>query len=309
MIIILEGVDKAGKSTLAKELRTQLKWPVIHFGKPGPDPATEYFDFLNHINENIICDRFFVGELVYGPLLRGKNSMTSLQIRVIERMCRKIGTLLIHVSPPYSVINDRLIELGDEMVTHAQNQKAYDMFKTIIDGIKTGPKMALLWANYSPHKIAEQIVKFIKPQLPTYNTVRSFSGIGTVIGTKVVLVGDKINKNTTWVNKPFDGGPASKYLLRTMLCSKLNEEEVYITNADVLDSDEVEFLKSTGETQFVALGNIASDRLNFLNVKHRKIDHPQYRNRFKFDDINEYVKDLEIAVKGAPIYNVDFNRI
>lgn len=310
MLIILEGVDKSGKSTLAKELRSLLKWPVIHFGKPGSDPALEYAQFLLNCNEDIICDRFFIGEMVYGPLLRDKRSMSPMQIITIERMCRKIGTILVHVSPPYSIIQDRLTELGDDMVTYEQNQKAYDMFRTVINSVKIEPKTALLWANYKPNVIAKQLKKLVDENKNLWRVASNVcSGIGTTVGKKIVFVGDKVNKNTTWIGQPFDDGPAAKYLLRALILSNINENEIYLTNADKLQAQEIEFLKLTGETRFIALGNIAASKLRFLNTKYELVPHPQYWNRFAHEDINGYVKCLEDAVKGACVYNVNLQRI
>ena len=61
MIIVVEGADKTGKTTLAKDLADHLGWEYKHFGPPGPDPALDYVTFLRDLKTPVVCDRFFLG--------------------------------------------------------------------------------------------------------------------------------------------------------------------------------------------------------------------------------------------------------
>lgn len=148
MLVVIEGVDKAGKSTLAERLKRELGWNVVHFGKPGPDPFLEYNTFLDNLTENLICDRFFLGELVYGPLLRKKQSITQKQIKIIESKCNRIGTIIIHANPKYKTISDRFDKLGDDMITESQNATAYIAFKKVFAKTKIVPHLE--WLQYAP---------------------------------------------------------------------------------------------------------------------------------------------------------------
>ena len=72
-MIILEGPDNAGKTTLAEELSARLGWPVRHSGGPVKD----YQDINSRmvrvrLSKNVIWDRVpAISEHVYGPILRG----------------------------------------------------------------------------------------------------------------------------------------------------------------------------------------------------------------------------------------------
>lgn len=306
MLIVLEGVDKAGKSTLASKLQEKSGWPIVHFGRPGPDPALEYISFLKQ-NQDVICDRFFIGELVYGPLLRGKQSMSPLQITTIQRVCRTIGIVVVHVNPPYEIIEARMRRLGDKMVTNSQNRKAYTMFQAVMSQIK----MPCFQWNGSGDidEIVNDIGKLTSWR-PEHKIARDVcTGIGTVVDKKIVFVGDTLSKNNTWFNLPFDGGPAAKYFLKSLVLSGVDEKLVYVVNADTIKIKEVVFLKHTGETQFVALGNNAYKKLKELGVTCSRVDHPQYWNRFHNSGYQDYSMLLSQAVKEAPIYHVDLQRI
>lgn len=70
-MIIIEGADGVGKSTLANRLSEKLGWPIHHMGVPDPD-----FDYMGGYLEKIveygprcILDRFHLGAFVYGTIL------------------------------------------------------------------------------------------------------------------------------------------------------------------------------------------------------------------------------------------------
>lgn len=75
-MIILEGPDGAGKSTLGKTLSERLNIPLIHTG--GHQDRVAMYDAIEEIldnpNEAVIFDRIsLISEQIYGPLLRDKN--------------------------------------------------------------------------------------------------------------------------------------------------------------------------------------------------------------------------------------------
>lgn len=78
--VIVDGVDKAGKTTLIESLKEELgmkKALVKHFGVPSS--KFKYYDNYVHdlrLEHDIIMDRFFLSEIVYGCVLRGETKFT-----------------------------------------------------------------------------------------------------------------------------------------------------------------------------------------------------------------------------------------
>ena len=305
MLIVLEGVDKAGKSTLAQELQKLLKWPVIHFGKPGPNPADEYGVFLKQNKGNYILDRFYVGELIYAPLLRNKHSLTATQKTTIERLCRSRGTVLIHVAPDYKIIEKRLNQLGDDMINNEQNKKAYNMFHEVMPFVNIQIKCK--WdGTGSVNNIAKEIVNDLLKRQEDYELAQNYcTGIGTTMGKKIVLIGEKLNKKVSWLGFPFDNGSASEFLQQ---CLPFHYEKyVYAVNSDTIKEEEVRFLISTGPTSFISLGKKAEEKCDKLGINHKSIPHPQYWKRFKFARRSDYTEMLYKAMKEANVYNENIN--
>lgn len=82
-LIIIEGCDKTGKTTLSKTLQSVYGGTYLHLGKPSPAEANDPLSWhLNHLNSVerpqktdplVIMDRFHLSNLVYGKVSRHKH--------------------------------------------------------------------------------------------------------------------------------------------------------------------------------------------------------------------------------------------
>ena len=99
-VIVLEGCDGTGKSTLATLLSTRYGYTIIRSGRlpDGADLAKRYGEALDQPG-NLVLDRSFITELVYGPLRAGGRSRltpdqsASLAFTVADR-----GGVLVHLT-------------------------------------------------------------------------------------------------------------------------------------------------------------------------------------------------------------------
>ena len=295
MLVIIEGADKTGKTTLAKALAAKLGWKYEHFSAPGKDPAFEYADFLLNLKRPTVCDRFYVGELVYGPLLRGKSLMTRTQILTIERLCRFRAAILIHAAPKPDIMMDLFDRSSEEeAVTAEQNLKAYRAFKPVMLARHVTTMRYVLPTPSSLKKTIAQLQRQLEVNAIWAKTAaRQCSGIGTIAGQKMALVGEKINKRTAWLSVPFSAGPAAEFLHDAMHAAGVDEKQVYLTNADTLTKAEAAFLETDG-CCWIALGKQASVVLSDLGRTHTLIPHPQFWNRFRHAKKKEYVNVLRV---------------
>jgi DNA polymerase III delta prime subunit len=83
---IVEGPDGAGKTTYATALAAQFGLKVHHEGPPPADNIFGHYYQLLDRQQAMVFDRLHLGELVYGPLLRGKSGITFEQCRVLSDM-------------------------------------------------------------------------------------------------------------------------------------------------------------------------------------------------------------------------------
>lgn len=143
MLIIIEGCDGVGKSTLAEKLIAATSGTLLHRGPPEKDPLLEYTEELQSYRprdpykgipdasvkeRHIICDRWHWGELVYGPIYRGETKLGWEGMQQVDSFLLLRGALIVWVWEPVDVLNKRLEERGDDYidVTHVPDIcKAY----------------------------------------------------------------------------------------------------------------------------------------------------------------------------------------
>ncbi|MGH7974955.1 MAG: uracil-DNA glycosylase family protein [bacterium] len=303
MKLIIEGNDKSGKTTLANAIVDRFGCTYFHFGKPTKYPATEYAEAALKSPGNIVYDRFYLGELVYGPLLRGKVGITPLELVIIERILRLKQAILIQTTTDVTLANKRLlVSTQEEMVNQAQNVKAAKRFKKLLG--KSNLQHVIQYdgsTRKNLNGVLDQL-EVLKDVVEKDQSVikKVCTGIGTPVGPKLVFVGEAVNKNVTWLGLPFDKGFSSQFLFDSFKSAGVPEEKVYICNADKVTSGEVEFLTCDKAT-FVALGKKADEKLKFLDVPHHSMPHPQYVKRFHWKEKEKYVEDFAAIVKKSDL--------
>jgi hypothetical protein len=298
--LIIEGCDKGGKSTLANAIAKRFGGKVCHFGKPKKHPATEYAEYAIVNNGNLILDRFYLGELVYGPLLRGKAGIDDVEFATIERILRKKQAILIQTTTSTALANKRLlVSKQDEAVDTRQNILAA---KGFVEAGKRSNIQHHLTYDGSNYDNLNKILGKLEVLKDTVESDQAevhkvCTGIGTAVGKKIVLVGESVNQKVTWLNLPFDKGFSSQFLLDSLKAAGIDERLVYVCNADRITAAELEFL-ARGKALFISLGKKADARLSHFDIPHAALPHPQYVKRFQWKNKGQYAKDLRAIVKG-----------
>jgi hypothetical protein len=108
-LVVIEGPDGGGKSTLAKAIQDRYGFGYRHEGPPpkGADPLLYYqarlFDAMLEAlrTKGVVLDRFALGERVYGPLLRGADNLGDAGWGTIDRCLQAVGAVQIVCLPDY----------------------------------------------------------------------------------------------------------------------------------------------------------------------------------------------------------------
>lgn len=135
-ILLVEGVDRVGKTTAVETLKSQLMHPsrtqqfpdvrVVHFGAPDGNPFEEYREALaladRAASEGVptIFDRMHWSNQAYDPVYRGPGSDTILsqeEYRILENRGLDLGlTVVLYVRPVEDIVAD--IAAHDEELAH-----------------------------------------------------------------------------------------------------------------------------------------------------------------------------------------------
>ncbi len=108
-VIVLEGCDGTGKTTLAGFLRDRHGYTVIHCGRTpdGTDLGGRYRQILGTPGR-IVLDRSFVSELVYGPLFHGHSRLALSDAIDLAARAAARGGVLAHLTGDPQIIAARL---------------------------------------------------------------------------------------------------------------------------------------------------------------------------------------------------------
>jgi len=109
-LIVLEGCDGAGKTTLAAAFASRYGYAIVHATRTpeGEDLVAKYRVILARPGR-LVLDRSFVSELVYGPLERGHSRLTFDQAARLAAAAAQRGGILVHLTGQPEQIASRLL--------------------------------------------------------------------------------------------------------------------------------------------------------------------------------------------------------
>jgi hypothetical protein len=108
-IIVLEGPDGSGKTTLSNWLHKTHGYQIVKTGPPPPigNVTVMYLKALHAAIEapgRTVFDRLHTGEAIYGPILRGVDRMGVEGMAAVERVMAKHNVRLIICCPPWETL-------------------------------------------------------------------------------------------------------------------------------------------------------------------------------------------------------------
>lgn len=114
-VIILEGPDGAGKSTLATTLHHLHSFSVIRsYGTTGYGPTWTPAELLHKLttvivdaldcDEPVVIDRSFLSEFAYGMVMRGKDRLGVDGFKALTTLVRRCGVTEVICLPPFQTV-------------------------------------------------------------------------------------------------------------------------------------------------------------------------------------------------------------
>lgn len=156
MLIILEGPDGAGKTTLANQFKD---YKYVHHGLYRDDNQFElierYAQSIHKAEDNTIIDRCYLSELVYGRVKRGKSRLGDTGLLLLQALCKANDVREIICLPPKDVVMANWSEKKDDYIKFLSEERAiWELYGSILDNSRE-----YIWYDYTKHTLPELMRK------------------------------------------------------------------------------------------------------------------------------------------------------
>lgn len=162
-IIVLEGCDCVGKTTFAKMLSDKTGYGIVRgssfeISQLGAEGMFERMMSILDCN-NIIVDRFFYSNLVYGRLYNYPMMTREQYEQLTEKLNKKAVVLYLHASQ--KVIAERMQNRGDDMIKVSEIGDILEGYINEFYGIHRPKLMLSIDTSESNFNVATAMVKEI----------------------------------------------------------------------------------------------------------------------------------------------------
>jgi len=162
-ILFFEGVDKTGKSSIAKRLSKIIS--TLYFKNTTEKlfftdkTITKYrwldqlylYEFLKQTGYSVIIDRGFISDLVYTRIFRKKNKETIEKLIIVDKLFASIGAKIIYCYKTKNTFVDDVIDIDK----YSSLSNEYDRFLKL-------SFCEILKLDTTDEKINEQIKRIVK---------------------------------------------------------------------------------------------------------------------------------------------------
>jgi thymidylate kinase len=291
VLIILEGPDGAGKSTLAREIAeiigVHADVEIKHANPPRLHPIDEYEVPLLAYRpgiKHVICDRWHLGEAVYPQVLGRKTKWDAAAQQHVNLFLQSRGACVVLLIPHRHELQTRLNIRGDELLQGAGRSIAssVDAMVKMYTRIRDQATIRYIDNSESHDAFVPTPRQIIQRARRMHLAASALDPFVTYVGPpnpSVLLLGDE-REPRALQRQP--GMPAFVPYRATSghyLLTHFRHKNFGIANA--CDEDDVVKLWDTlGQPRVVTLGRRASARVDELKIPHGSVPHPQFVRRF-----------------------------
>jgi hypothetical protein len=290
MFIVIEGLDRTGKTTLAETIKRRCGGEYMHFNKPEQHPLDEYCRWLDNAPApHAIVDRYHWGETVWPHVFKRDSEYDSVMQYYTELLLESRGAVMVHAHRSI----DQVVKACEEDGEPAQGRQLH-----LADGLFG------ITATHSILPVVDYSHGDDVTGLTAYAIQRGFIADKTLAHTRrwvgyanptVLLVGDEVGPGSDGWSLPFvPYKNTSGYFLMGELANASALNEVYdlpgsgvvkpaVVNSRTPDGsveDVSSLWRDLGTPAVVALGKRSSGVLETLEIPHETVPHPQWWRRF-----------------------------
>lgn len=290
-VTIFEGPDGAGKSTLiaAWQRRLEAKHGIAaRISAHGPylgltDIAPHYLrDCVAALRGGqVLMDRSWLSEPIYGPIARGKNRLTVASRRMLERAALGAGALVVRCLPPFETCRGNYL---------ARKHLEYLPDDSTLKAVWEAYARENVWATFQTltYDYTRESSKIAFTDMAEHlrRGKNAGPGVGRFSSGVTLLVGEQVSEATAAADFPFisdDPTGCTAWLSQRLEEWGVPESALYWVNALTARGTATAggtWLALLAPKRVIALGAVAQQWCLEHSLPFEAIPHPQYWRRF-----------------------------
>lgn len=319
-VIILEGADASGKTTLARYLCMHYGARYLHNG-PYRDCWRWHLgcfrraERLALAGELVVVDRHWVSEMIYGNIYRG-GAQYPVAARCLDRLWLRLGALNVLCVPSVAQAqirrHTRLRAARDEYASDIRlvvdRYRQLAGYPAAMPGNQDSDYLGILkdpllrrtdWHHYDLDQHGADLKHWCEQALelmPRWQPLRllstNYAGNHVAVsGHRALIVGERLSPQTNqryaypFIDREEHASPAT-YLNQALHYAEIDEGR--LRWVDALDPDGAEAINLLLEVRdalrtgarVVCLGDIAADKIDRLTQDFIHLNHPHFEYRF-----------------------------
>lgn len=308
-IIVIEGPDGVGKTSLAEAIVKDIGGKVVHLTYRYPNNMHQYHTAaMYHViraatKGPVVLDRWWASELVYANIYRGGSKWPHMW-RMLHRVALRFGFYYVwcdsesdlkKYNQRYNILRGKREEMYDSGM-----DKVAQEFRDLCDGLIRHDAVHDITKfpfdfNTTVPDVVQGAMRRLQSVNQTFLDLNIVDVAGNTNNPKVVLVGDKFELKGRRTQFPFfeyDG--SSLWMVEAMTTMGIKERDVMMINAAAPDgspnSKLMQYVRAYYDKPIVALGLNAAKY--WLDANHKPVtrtfSHPSYTRQFNDKDLTEY---------------------
>lgn len=313
-IVVVEGCDRVGKTTLCRRLEEEFRrrgHATRRLKASRPEPGVRALDeyaapLLGYDQAAAwIVDRWHVGELVYGPLYRGKSRLSSAQRVHVEQMLSARGAVKVHVTADAGTVRERMERDGEAFLKAVDAERVLREFEHYTSD---GPHGWLrVRGDDSMGRTVGMLVDLAASRAAMAAPVAAISpSYAGSLQPDAVLVGDAPNHRGNERNPPYAAftpwdGNSAEHLLLSLDAAGVDHAAYGYVNANGAGENLLDLVRVLNQPRLVTLGcnaELAVERAGLADLVAARLRHPQYEKRFKHHELSRYAEQLRDAIEN-----------
>ena len=295
-LIIFEGPDGGGKTTLSNSVSAVLGARRVHLGpfkSVKANLAALYVEAMMPAIlglSDVVLDRSWLSEVPYGRAYRaGRDRIGPEARRMLTRLAYRCQVVVVRTLPPFEVLVETFKRRRHQEMLHdeAQLRQVYDWYRDEWD-----PGLPTFAYDYTETNAMsagfEGMMVKIDGMLSVQMPHPTFLPSAGPLDAPILLVGEGFANHRDgdplyqWPFGSLSGGGCSRWLSRLLVENGIPEGRLTWINADA-GEHALRFMTKIKRRTVLALGNEARDALDAIGIPCETFTHPQYHRRFLAD--------------------------